>query len=270
MPVLTWNAGVTGLPTGTKEGGRRVDFRTDEFTVILELKGYRLAWSRAALCPCAGVNEQTEQPDPNCQLCKGHGFFYYKPAGAVVDERRVGALDALQQRIAADAAVIRGIMTGLAAKEIPHDTVLSRMEGTSSVTTRWENKLGYWDRLVNLDSLIVYSQLLVAGPAPLTTRYPVAKMEMLRTLDRPLIDGTGGLVTDPDYQIVAGDIVWFPGQAPDAGTKLAAHYLCHPAWRVIEHPHATRTTSVKFKTTSPVGDPKELPNQAVVRYEFLP
>ena len=70
MPTLTMpQAGVTGLPEGTKEEGQRVDFRPDQFDLTIETKGYRIAWSRAAQCPCKPINAQTEQPDPNCAIC---------------------------------------------------------------------------------------------------------------------------------------------------------------------------------------------------------
>lgn len=270
MPTLRPQAGTLGLLEGQKEAGKRVDMRPDEFVLLIETKGYRLAWSRAAYCPCKPINTQTEQPDPNCSLCEGSGWVRFAPAGAVTDTNLTGDLDTLQQTIVDDnAAVIRGVMTGITGNRAPYDQVLPRLEGVMNVTARHENKLGYHDRLVNLDSLIVYSQVYdYGGEAETELRYPVRQVNLIRSTTQTFVEVSRANPAG-DFQLVNGKIVWETGNEPPTDERLAVHYLTHPTWRVIEHPHNIRTTPVKYKTTSPVGDAESLPVQAVAKLEFM-
>ena len=277
---MNLDAGVQGLPAGTKESGTRVDFETTDFDIVIETKGYRIAWSRACLCPCEPVNKQTEQPDPNCTICKGSGWFYFAPAAATVDPLKVGKLNTVQTRLTQDAGVIRGIMSGLAGTKVPYDPIGARLEGMSNCTVRAANKLGYYDRITNLDSTIVYSESLdaIAPTLPLKSRYPIVEVNLLRSATQTFTGTANPTATNGDFSISAnGDILWNNANPnaliPSAGSKLVIHYLCHPTWLVIEHPNTLRTTPVKSKVKKPLtpqGDPIPLPVQAVIRFEFLP
>lgn len=265
MPTLKPPAGMIGLLDGQKEAGKRIDFKPDEFVLAIETKGYRCAWSRASFCPCKPNNLQTDQSDPNCPLCEGTGWIRFRPANPVIDDRITGPLDILQQAIVDDeAAVIRCIMSGIQNKRQPYDHVLPRLEGTNNATARWENKLGYYDRLVNLDSTIVYAQIFdYGGEAATSLRYRARGINLLRSTSKVYEPET-------DYTLNGtGDIIWVSGKEPPSDERLACHYICHPTWRVIEHPHALRLTPVKYKTTSTVGDPRALPVQAVVKLEHM-
>lgn len=270
MVTLTTKPATLGLLDDQKEAGKRVDFKPDEYVLMIETKGYRLAWSRASFCPCQPINDQTDQPDPTCSLCGGTGWIRFRPEEAVVDVRVRGPLDDLQQSIVDDnAAVIRGIMTSITNTKIPYDQVMPRVEGMLNVTVRHENKLGYYDRLVNLDSTIIYSQIYdYGGEAETELRYPVRYVNQLRSTATIYTELTkynpGG-----HFQVVSGKIVWESGKAPPTNERLVAHYLTHPTWRVIEHPHAIRTTPVKYKTKSPTGNPESLPVQGVCKLEFM-
>lgn len=259
MDSLSGAQGITGKPKP------RVDFIPDEFTKLVETKGYRVAWSRAARCPCPPINDQTEQPDPNCTLCRGSGWLYFAPAQATVNELLVGELNPVQKRIVDDnAAVIRAIKTGIGTKWNQYDQIGSRMEGTLLATVRPENKLGYYDRITNLDSLIVYQEILDADTtATRQTRYPVVQVNLLRSESTIYTAPTDFSINDN------GDIVW----VTPVTDRLVCHYLCHPTWLVVEHPHAVRTTQITQKVKkpkTPVGNPTSLPIQAVIKYEFLP
>lgn len=266
-------AGQIGLPANTKDTGKRVDFKVDDFSVALETKGYRLVWKRAIYCPCTPVNDQTEQPDPNCTLCEGSGWLLFMPSAAVTDKKVIGSLDALQTSLSLEGAVIKGIMTGVAAHDTPYDQAMRRIEGTTNITVRAENKLGYHDQLVNLDASIVYSQMvtmednltLTTGRGSGKVTYPIVEMNLLRSAAQVYTQGT-------DFNITSGQVEWVTGQQPNSGTILGLHYLTYPHWRVIEHPHMTRHTLVKFKSkkpTTPLGDPTDLPVQAICKLEFL-
>lgn len=260
--------GITGIPEGEKETGRRVDFRATQFDLVIETKGYRLAWTRAAQCPCVPVNDQTEQPDPNCPSCDGKGWFYFGPQDYAVSEELVGQLDAVQRAVVDKdgAAVVRGVMTGLSTQPNAYDQLGQWTWGTSQVTVRAPNRLGYYDRLVMLDSEAVFAEKILAGDptTPLALRYPATGVNLLASLARRY--------TVADFEVVGGEVRWLLGRAPATGTQLTAHYLMHPTWLVIEHPHSMRTTALKRKILEPVtprGDPTFLPVQALVRLEFL-
>lgn len=270
MPVLKKStnvkAGVVALPPGVKDLVR-ADFRNEMWIQAIEAKGYRLAWSRTAPCPCKSINEQTDQSDPNCPLCEGTGWIFFKPDGAVVNTKVIGPLDPIQTKFIGDhGAVIHGIMTGLSNQQNALDAIGPWMQGMAMVTVRAENKLGYYDRLTALDSRIVYAQTLKAGETTtLKTKYPVVQANLVRSVDRVYTEGA-------DFDVVVGDIVWRPLLGPAPGTQLTCHYLTHPTYRITEHPHMVRTTLTKFKVKQPLtpqGEPVDLPVQGVCRYEFL-
>ena len=263
VPILrSQDAGAVGLPSGVKEAGQRVDFKPDKFTLNIETKGIRLAWSRAARCPCASVNDQTDQANPNCSLCDGDGWLLFKPAGAVTDTMVIGDLDATQTVIVGSTgAVIRGVISGITNKFVPYDQVIARLEGVAMLTVRPENKLGYYDRICHLDGVVAYCELKDAGSSStLSMKYPIRDINLLRSESATYVKTT-------DFTIVAGDIEWVAGQAPTAGTQLVCHYLTHPYWRVVDHPHASRLTPVKFKSAANV--PQPLPVSAVLKYDWM-
>lgn len=264
--IASADAGITGLVPNTKEQGKRVDFKPDEFANLIEGKGYRVSWERAAQCPCTPVNPQTDQADPTCALCDGTGWITFKPAGAVTNQDIIGSLTPLQLALVGNVgACIRAIITNIANTYEPHDYVAARMTGTHMVTTRPENKLGYYDRITNLDSVSVYSQILETPEgATLPTKYLAHDVNLLRSQDTVY-------VKDTDFTLDAGVITWVPGLEPAAETRVVCNYLVHPTWRIMEHPHAIRLSPVKFKTATPLtprGDPRSLPVQGMAQLEW--
>ncbi len=279
--TIDTESGTIGLPAGTKESGTRVDFNPDDFDIAIETKSYRVAWSRAARCPCTPVNSQTKQPDPTCTICQGGGWFYFSPSKATTDETKVGKLNNVQTRIVTDkAAVVYALMTGIASTYNPYDPLGSRISGLVNVTVRRENKIGYYDKITNLDSVVVYTELLEAGAPsdPLKTRYPVVTVNLLRSETTEFQGVDIPTATSGDFSLDNnGFIIWNTANSnaniPSAGVVLALHYLCHPTWLIMEHPHTIRTTPLKFKRKkprAPAGDAIELPIQAKAQLEFLP
>lgn len=266
-PTIIPPSGIIGLPTGVKEQGRRVDFKTNDFILAIETKGYRLAWSRMAHCPCVSPNTQTAHPDPTCDLCGGNGWLYFAPTETVA-ESEVGELDEVQQAIIGqgDVGVIRGIISQ-AKLNVSMFKETGRWDAAEMmVTVRPENHIGYYDRLINLDSTVPRSErVTVEDPeSMLSLRYRAVGINLLRSVAQLYQPGV-------DFEIVAGRVSWYPGKAPAAATVLVAHYLYHPAWVVTDFPHAIRTTALKFKTSSPKtprGDPTPLPIQGKVDLDF--
>lgn len=258
-----------GLPEGVKEAGKRVDFKPKEFDLLIETKGTRLAWTRAAPCPCVPVNSQTEQPSPNCELCHGKGWFYFGPDDPV-PATEIGDLTELQQKIIDDsgAAVLRGVLMGMKREHAPFERSLGRwVSGTAEVTVRSKNRIAYYDKLVAFDSVLAYGELTETdGSTVLPLRYPVVRANLIRSSGKVYKLGV-------DYTMDVGSVTWLPGKAPSSDTRIVAHYLIHPVWLVKDHPHATRVTIVKAKQTTistPRGTPTDLPIQATVQYDFVP
>lgn len=258
-----------GLLDGQKEAGQRVDFKEDKFVLAIETKGIRLAWSRGSICPCTPNNDQTTQPDPNCTLCEGAGFLWFRPSGYAAPEN-AGDLDAVQTQILVDykAVVIRGVAVSVMSEKRMYDVLGPLALGSFMISTRAENRLGYYDRLVALDSVLSYSQLSntdANGLVPL--RYPATCVNLLRSQAQEFIANT-------DFQVAdSGHVKFLPGRAPAANTKVAVHYDHHPVLIVWEHPHAFRDSLTAFKQPvklTPQGNPQPLPIQSLARFEFLP
>lgn len=267
-PVITMPAyPVLGTPPGEKDSGQRVDFKPTKFDLLIEQKGYLVSWTRACECPCAPVVEQTENPDPNCPLCKGRRWIYF--GGNTEQDLSEYVFTNIQKKIVDDAGamVIKGLITGIGSQADPWERMGSWVSGTMNLTVRHENKLAYYDKLTILDSEIGYSEILEAdGTQYLSARYLMTGINYLRSVSTVFIP-------DTDYRLLDDGRIQWIATPPASGTRLAVHYLCHPTFLVIEHPHVIRTTQQLFKTSTPktpLGDPRSLPIQTLMRYDFLP
>lgn len=274
MADLSGTAGPSiqiGYPAGEKQLGQRADFlNPNRFDSLIEMHGYRLAWSRACVCPCAPLNAQTEQADPSCPDCAGAGYLYFT-ANPGAANPAAGELSEVQQAIIASsgATVIRGILTGMGQSETPYDRLGRLPSGQCVVTVRPYNRIGYLDRLIALDSYVIHTE---------RAYYP-ARDDLTVPL-RYLVDGgvnllrssTQTFVPDVDFEVVAGKVRFLPGRGPAYGSYLAAHYNCHPHYLVMEQPHASRVTYLprgKTGLATPEGNVTQLPLQAVLRLDWL-
>jgi len=247
---------------------RYPDMELNKLIGSIETEGVRFAWTRAADCPCVGNNPQTRQPDPNCPLCHGLSVFYFGPEN-YVPPAAVGTLTSLQKAILAvdGAVVIKGVMAK-ATQEFDLYDVLGRWYwGAMMVTVRPENKIGYYDRLVNLDTEVVYYQTVhYVAPAPtIPLRYRATAVNIVRSDTTIYREGQ-------HFQNINGILTWIPTQVPSMNLNLSVHYQMHPTWVVMDHPHAARETGIRRKAPASVGEglPTPLPIQGHVRLEFLP
>jgi hypothetical protein len=268
VPTITPSSGIAGN-VGSKYEKQRAEFDSSIFDALIEQKGYRLVWTRAAECPCASVNDQTKTPDPNCTLCKGTGWLYFPPTQPVMS-KNVGVFTPIQQAIVtrSGGGVIRGVMTGLRSERHPYNEIGNWKFGDVSVTVRPPNKLGYYDKLVHLDSEVVFAEGFdsLAESVAVPTRYLVNQINLFRSLAQVYVG-------NEDYTLSAGVISWVPGHAPEVGTRLTLHYLTHPTWIIIDHPHAIRASMKRLKVKNPdtpQGNAQPLPLQAHARLEFIP
>lgn len=268
---------VTGLPPGVK-GRPRGDFRLAEFQRLFPTKGYRLWWSRAGICPCLN-NDQTEQPDPNCPLCKGRSYYYFCPDYAVWTAPEGVAKDAhgnpAEVNAARDAVMIQAIMTGFTKNVEVFERFGEWVFGVARCTVMPENKLGYRDRLTSVDSIMSWAQIIeydgeatipiTGGISKRGLRYPAVDVNLFRSLAEVFRPGT-------DYEITpAGELHWLRSTRPAAGTRLSLHYQIHPVWIVLDHLNTYRDTLIQMKAISdnPADQFRNLPIQAAVKLDFL-
>jgi hypothetical protein len=275
--------GVTALAPDRQKLKGVTEPRFSRLINHIEGLGARVAWSSAMFCPCTGANTQTRQPDPNCTKCIGRGVFYFGPKNYVPHDD-VGKLDTVQEAILADdgAAVIRGLINRATEKREMFELLGHWVRGTMMLSVRPENKVGYYDRIVYLDSLTTYSETIDLGdPAaarkpgetikhdptkPIRLRYRTVQINNVESLTTRYEQGVDFVVTP------TGELEFFEGQSPAVGTRLSVHYLTHPTYVVAEHPHIVRETPKRKKDTqkiTPFGTPTELPIQALIKLEFL-
>lgn len=245
----------------------RVDFKVDDFDSLIETKSPRLAWARATICPCQGFSEKTKQADPSCTKCNGVGWRYFRPRNFVA-AASVGTLDALQTALIerAKACVIRGVVVGIGNNPDMFQALGNWAWGSAQVSVRAPNKLGYYDRLVQLDDVMPFSEVITVDGNTLTMRYPPLALDFLASDD---VEFTDDDVTLDD----SGVVTWKTGKRPAASTRVTAHYLCHPVWVVIEHANLVRSSSVKRRVAhpqTPLGSHIDLPVRAIIRREHLP
>lgn len=144
---------ITGIPTGVKAHGHRVDFRVKEFDVAVDTKGYRMYWSRAAVCPCRN-NPVTDQPDVACPLCHGLGRFYFLPEVGLENYQTDAYGNKLEFSPDRSGLLIMGIITQATQDPQVYEKFGEWVFGTIRVSVQAPNKLAYRDRLILLDSLM--------------------------------------------------------------------------------------------------------------------
>jgi hypothetical protein len=264
---------ITGMP-GVK-ANPRADFQPDMFDQLIGTKGYLMYWSRAAICPCQN-NDQTEQADPNCPLCKGRGFFYYVPDLAVKDGATVDAYGNPVLMSARGEGPAIYVVKGALTQDVQvFEKFGEWVFGTTMGTVQWQNRLGYRDRLVEKDSVMVWNQVINCDGASLIKvtgafsktglRYPVVEVIMFRSLAQEYREGRDFSLT------VDGELEWIStGYGPPApGTRLSLACTIHPVWIVMEHAHTIRDTLVSFKAKTKADEFRKLPVQSMLKLDFL-
>lgn len=264
---------VTGPPGGKFKP--RADFKPDEFDGQITTKGYLMYWSRAGICPCQN-NDQTEQADPNCSLCRGRGFFYYMPDLAMKDGAAVDAFgNPVELNAAEDGVAIYVVKSSLTEDVQVFEKFGEWVFGTTRATVQWQNRLGYRDRLVERDAVMLWNQVIncdggslikvVGGFSKAGLRYPVVGLVQLRSLTQEYREGRDiGITAD-------GELEWLITGAgpPAAGTRLSLACLIHPVWVVMEHVNVIRDTLVSFKAKTKADEYRRLPVQTILKLDFL-
>lgn len=269
---------VTGRTEHSAEASQRVDFRPERFDAAIVLHGYRLWWSRSAVCPCRS-NEQTDQPDPTCTLCRGSGRFRFLPERALVSGGADAAGNPVVVSAAGDAVMIHGLVMSLSKQPQVYERMGEWLFGTAMLTTQRDNRIAFRDRLEAVDAVMPWSQIVKAdGASILSTgkggrdehalRFRPTAITLLRSV-------TTVYLPDVDYTLAAdgSQIAWLK-TAPQAGVVLSAHYEFHPIWEIVDHVHVARDQYVAFGRGPDVRADKSrqherMPIQAMMRLSFL-
>lgn len=264
---------ICGSAGQVKETGHRADFRVGELDLTIALKGQRVWWSRAGLCPCRN-NALTGQPDPACSLCKGLGLFFFLPE----QELETETVDAWNNPIVLSqdrtGVMINGILMAATRDPQIYEKLGDWVFGTARFTAQAPNKLGWGDRLTLVDSRMAWTQLITADGtdkvavigrhSDISLRYPLLSISYMRSLTHVYRLGE-------DYRIQDdGSILWH-GTPPAKNTIITIHGMVHPVYRVMDHFYAFRDTYIKRK--KPLRDKTaqftELPSQCLIKLDFL-
>lgn len=233
----------------------------------VENNGARLVWQRSTVCPCFDVSGgRTQRPDPTCPRCKGKGRFWFGPDHYSVPAA-MGALTPLQEQVRHGGALIHGLIQSkghrIATSEETYYGEFGRwVEGVMRVTVRPENRLGYFDRLINIDDEVLWSESVLltarmaAGTDALTLRYSPIDVLALHTLDARV----------SQFSVNDGVVKLRPDQAA-AGTRVSLLYSTFNVWVVTEMPHLPRTAQSAQGST---GAETQQVVQAEISCEFLP
>lgn len=249
----------------------RTDFRRgsdgSDFDSLLESQTLRLGWARSIPCTCVGLSGDKDQRDPTCPECNAIGLRYFRPEDYSVDPKQVGKLNALQTRFLdeMEAVVIKGYISGITYQRDLFAVVGEWGFGGATLTVRPENRIGHGDRLVQLDAMGPYTEVVTVSGNELATRYPVHSVNFVGSLTARYGDKDLALSTD-------GKLTWKDGKAPTTGTRVSVHYLCHPVYLVVEHPNFTRHALVDNRVANPDtpdGDILELPLRVLLKREHL-
>lgn len=261
-------------PPGVTDQGVRADWRNAPYEQGIASHGYRLVWTRRTECPCPPVDVHLTQADPSCPMCEGTGSYYF---GDSTPQDLTGEVfSPVQQEILRRSGgfLIRGIISGISTTDVRNDQMGSWMRGGTQVTTAPENRLTFRDRLVNIDVVMPYTQVVVRPSdqgACLPLRYLVSGGIYL-VLDQDGVRYAYGT----DYVDQAGKIFFVPGRGPQSGKRVSCHYLTFPVWMVEDALHRDRVQNVKNNpdTTGPLvsseGRLQRLPTQARLSLEFIP
>jgi len=221
--------------------GVRSDLKPDLFYQLIQEKGYNCLIQHCV--PCGNIDEYTNTHPKNCPLCHGTGFVYY------------------------DAERTKVVMTNLSRDKrfIQNPELLL---GQAYATVDQTVSLWYRDRIVNLDALIRYSQLVKHSPTHIDSlRYPVFAVEDVFRFGN--INDVMKIEKDVDYRITDDyKLEWISStNRPNPGELYSIRYQTHPSWIVISFPHVIRETTTRFLKRH--ESTEKLPLQAVTKLEFL-
>jgi hypothetical protein len=222
----------------------RVDFDTQAFEDLITQKGYRINWEVGSLCPC--IDPVTNHALPDCPLCDGRGRYY------------------------GSAQQIKGIITRQNKEINIGDAMGVLPPGEAYLTTSHTNQMSLWDRITNLDSVVVNSELFFHDETGGDwLRYqPIGSVLSAFTTDSRL-GPIRALIQNKDFKINPDNsISWLSDNSrPKVKQGVSFRYNHNPVWIVINNINYVRDTMVLFG--NPVDTPVPMPVRVQMKLEYL-
>lgn len=231
---------------------RRADFDANEFTRIIRQHGKFAVWRKCLICPCLDENKQ---PRLNCAVCNSSGFVY------------------------ADPIQIQAHMASFDKDTKLYEKFGIWEQGAVSVTVEPKYRFGYRDSIELLDSLMVYTEVIVKGNrrgarSKLPDGVDSARFRIVNANRVVVIDNDNANVSILEHGIhfeitSEGWIKWTragDNKVAD-GSHVSIHYDFRPVYLVTSHPHVIRDDLSMDKTSTPTV--KALPLQARAQLAFL-
>ena len=166
----------------------RIDFNPADFDAAFREHGAWVLYERSARCGCRN-SEQSDVSAVGCPLCAGRGWEYYERSA---QRALVSALDLEQNSQEAFGDYVYGMLRW----SIPGGSIP-----------------GIRDRFINLDSLMMFSEVVMAPRARgLTTEFPVGEPLPLRYFvgsqrDKLLADVVPGIVDGDDPVAIGQELI---------------------------------------------------------------
>jgi len=249
----------------------RADFRPEEFRKRIFSHGLPVQWEQASECPCsqetgdygftfnhATTNQALQQSRPDCPACLGRGYIYHSKQ----------TIRAVVTHAKADPERFSNLGAGEYTK------------GLVGLTLLPEHLPAFGDRFTLINSFMVFRETFTAsGTAEDKLNYPIETRShdlnggpvsfgvryMVQADLNGLVDPTATLNEGVDFSISNGAIGWI--NQPIAGTRISVEYYTHPRYTVLDIPHSTRDSRLKFK--SPTEEHLELPVYCEAGLEVL-
>lgn len=143
--------------------GMRTEFNTNNLRKFVDDRSIEFIWQRGYICPC--VNRHSGAPNPVCPRCYGNGVAFLQPkkSNGIIQSQEKG---------------IRNTEFGLI------DT------GTAQLTTKFETRMNYRDRITIPNVLVPESMVFYIDERRvkhgINLVYDVKEIELITTFDREL------------------------------------------------------------------------------------
>lgn len=148
-----------------KTTGKRIEFNTDNFRKFVKDRAINFIWQRGYICPC--INKRTSSPRLSCPRCHGNGIAFMTPVESY------GMIQSQQKGI-------QNIDIGLI------DT------GTAILTTPFEKRMAYRDRITIPDILVPQSMVFYIDEdrikKGINLMYDVKEVTFITNNDREMDD----------------------------------------------------------------------------------
>jgi len=256
----------------------RPDFRPEDFRKLMFHRGMDIVWEQAQECPCrrraqdvAGARFSathlasdnpgaTTEARPDCDICKGGGYFHHS------------------------AQDIKGLVTRASATPEAYSAWGAYARGMSYFTLLPEHLPSLFDRVTLKNSVMMFRESRTRTSSNIEKlRYPIVTRQL--DLDTGLqsvnvlhlqSSETDGLTTTAntltqgtDFAVTAnGELDFSIGGTPPAeGTRYSVSYHASPRYTIVDHPHTYRDTFVQIKAPSIAFSP--MPVQCIGKLDFL-